>query len=407
MARRAEESLKAFVIPGILFEELGFKYVGPIPGHQLHDLVQTFRNVRDIHKPILVHVINRKGKGYSPAERDPATFHGVGPFDAGTGEVRTSPGPPTYTAVFSRALADLASRDRRIVAVTAAMPEGTGLSRFQELYPDRFFDVGIAEQHAVAFAAGMAAAGLRPVVAIYSTFMQRSYDQIIHDVCLSGLPVVLALDRAGVVGEDGPTHQGLFDLSFLRNAPGLTVMAPRDEEELRHMLHTALTLPGPSAIRYPRGKGLGVPLTEGYRTIPVGRGELLREGGDLAILAIGAAVAPALEAAEALAREGVGAAVWDARFVKPLDGEMVARAARVGSILTVEENVLAGGFGSAVLEALADGGMAAGRVRRLGVGDTYVEHGSQSELRRRLGFDAGGIAEAARALLAGRPAGTR
>ncbi len=272
LARRAEESMKALVTPGMIFEELGFKYVGPIPGHEIEALLTTFRNVREYDRPILVHVVTRKGKGYGPAEQNPSLFHGIGPFDRATGELRHSEGPPTYTQVFGRTLVEMAEADDRLVAVTAAMCDGTGLVEFSRRFPDRFYDVGIAEEHAVTFAAGLAAAGMRPVVAIYSTFLQRAYDQLVHDVCLTGLPVILALDRAGIVGEDGPTHQGLFDLSYLRSLPGMTVMAPRDENELRRMMATAMTLAGPVALRYPRGKGIGVPLPERIEPVEIGPG---------------------------------------------------------------------------------------------------------------------------------------
>ncbi len=399
MARRAEESLKAFIIPGIIFEELGFKYVGPIPGHQVEHLIRTFQNLKDIHKPILVHVITRKGKGYAPAEKDPAAFHGVGPFDVATGVPRKSPGPPSYTEVFSRTMIDLAGRDPKIVAVTAAMPEGTGLLAFAKAHPDRFYDVGIAEQHAVAFAAGLAASGLKPVVAIYSTFLQRAYDQIVHDICLTRQPVVFALDRAGIVGEDGPTHQGLFDLSFLRSVPNMTVMAPKDEEELRHMIYTAFSLGTPCAVRYPRGKGVGAALGTDYVKLEVGRAEVLAEGDDLAVWAVGASVRPALEASATLRARGVGAMVINARFVKPLDVDLLVRSAATGRILTVEENVLEGGFGSAVLEALAESGTRA-QVKRLGIPGTYVEHGRPDTLRELYGLDAKGIVRGAEELLA-------
>jgi 1-deoxy-D-xylulose-5-phosphate synthase len=399
MARRAEESLKGFVIPGILFEELGFRYVGPIPGHQLDHLIRTFQNIRAIRKPILVHVITKKGKGYRPAEKDPTTFHGLGPFDPEKGLPLKKKAPPTFTSVFSSTLIDLAGADEKIVAITAAMPEGTGLIAFADRYPDRFYDVGIAEQHAVAYAAGMAASGLRPVVAIYSTFLQRAYDQIIHDVCLTKLPVIFALDRGGIVGDDGPTHQGLFDLTYLRSAPGMVVMAPKDEEELRHMLYTAFLLDCPVAVRYPRGEGVGVTLGDNYRELETGRAEVIIEGDDLAIMAVGASVHPALEAAEGLAEKGIGAMVVNARFVKPLDEEAVARAASTGRIITVEENVLHGGFGSAVTEALADMRLAKVLVKRLGMEDIYLEHGSQKVLRRKYNLDAEGIRGAAEEIL--------
>jgi 1-deoxy-D-xylulose-5-phosphate synthase len=399
IARRAEESMKALVTPGMIFEELGFKYVGPIPGHEIESLLTTFRNVREYDRPILVHVVTRKGKGYEPAERNPSLFHGIGPFDRATGEPRRGEGPPTYTEVFGRTLVEMAEGDDRLVAVTAAMCDGTGLVEFARRFPTRFYDVGIAEEHAVTFAAGLAAAGMKPVVAIYSTFMQRAYDQVVHDVCLPGLPVILALDRAGIVGEDGPTHQGVFDLSFLRHLPGMTVMAPRDEEELRRMLVTAASLAGPVAIRYPRGRGVGVPLADAVGRIEPGRAEVLRQGGDLAIVALGSTVHPSLVAAGELAAEGIEAMVIDARFVKPLDREALALAARTGRVLTVEENVLEGGFGSAVLEALAEAGLAGVTFRRLGIPDVFVEHGRPATLRRRYGLDAAGIAAAARALV--------
>ncbi len=401
LARRAEESMKALVTPGMIFEELGFKYVGPIPGHEVESLLTTFRNVREYERPILVHVVTRKGKGYGPAEQNPSLFHGIGPFDRATGEPRRSGGPPTYTQVFGRTLVEMAEADDRLVAVTAAMCDGTGLVEFARRFPDRFYDVGIAEEHAVTFAAGLAAAGMRPVVAIYSTFMQRAYDQLVHDVCLPGLPVILALDRAGIVGEDGPTHQGLFDLSYLRPLPGMTVMAPRDENELRRMMATAMTLTSPVALRYPRGKGIGVPLPERVEPVEIGRAEVLREGGDMAILAIGSTVHPALAAAGSLAGRGIQAAVIDARFVKPLDREAIALAAGTGRILTVEENVIEGGFGSAVLEALAESGDRGVTVRRLGIPGVFVEHGRPGTLRRRYGLDADGIAAAAVAMLGG------
>ncbi len=399
LARRAEESMKALVTPGMIFEELGFKYVGPIPGHEVESLLTTFRNVREYERPILVHVVTRKGKGYGPAEQNPSLFHGIGPFDRATGEPRGSGGPPTYTQVFGRTLVEMAEADDRLVAVTAAMCDGTGLVEFARRFPDRFYDVGIAEEHAVTFAAGLAAAGMRPVVAIYSTFLQRAYDQLVHDVCLTGLPVILALDRAGIVGEDGPTHQGLFDLSYLRPLPGMTVMAPRDENELRRMMAAAMTLTSPVALRYPRGKGIGVPLPERVEPMEIGRAEVLREGGDVAILAIGSTVHPALAAAGTLAARGIQAAVIDARFVKPLDREAIALAAGTGRILTVEENVLEGGFGSAVLEALAESGVRGVTVRRLGIPGVFVEHGRPGTLRRRYGLDADGIAAAAAAML--------
>jgi 1-deoxy-D-xylulose-5-phosphate synthase len=398
LARKGKESLKGFLTPGMLFEALKFDYVGPLQGHQLFDLIEAFRNVRQMEGPTLVHVLTTKGKGYRPAECDPTRFHGLGPFDPESGLSREG-SKPSYTKVFGQTLVKFAEEDPRIVGITAAMPEGTGLSFFRARIPTRFFDVGIAEQHAVTFAAGLACEGFRPVVAIYSTFLQRAYDQVIHDVCLQNLPVVFALDRGGIVGEDGPTHHGLFDLSFLRLVPNMVVMAPRDENELRHMLLTALKHPGPIALRYPRGSALGVPLEE-PRVLPLGKGELLREGSDVAYVAIGATVAASLEAADKLAAQGVSAAVFDARFVKPLDAEAICElAGKVKAVLTVEENALPGGFGSAVLELLQERGALPAKFRRLGLADAFVEHGAQELLRRKYGLDADSLTAAALEML--------
>ncbi len=392
LVHRAEHSLKGFLTPGMLFEAFGFEYVGPIDGHKLDDLLDTLRNVTQMDGPVLVHVLTKKGKGYAPAENEPARFHGVGPFDQATGASRESKGgPASYTGVFGRTLCELAEKDPRIVAITAAMPEGTGLHSFAERFPQRFFDVGIAEQHAVTFAAGMAANGLRPVVAIYSSFMQRAYDSLIHDVCLQNLPVVFCLDRGGLVGADGPTHHGAFDLSFLRPIPHLTVMAPRDEHELRRALVTALSHNGPFALRYPRGAGEGVDLSLPVDALEIGRGEKLRDGSDVVICAVGVGVPTALEAAGQLAAAGISAAVLDGRFIKPLDSELlVAEARRCRRVVTIEENVLMGGFGSTVLETLSEHGVDA-PVLRLGLPDRFVEQGSQAELRARLHIDAGGV----------------
>ena len=390
IARKAEESFKSLIYPGMVFEELGYEYIGPIKGHRLDRLIEAFSNARRFDGPVLVHVGTEKGKGYPPAEEDPTSFHGVGPFDLETGKVITGPGPPSYTSVFAEALVEAARKDDRIVAVTAAMPEGTGLSRFAEEFPDRFFDVGIAEQHAVTFAAGMATEGFRPVVAIYSTFLQRSYDQIVHDVCLQNLPVIFAMDRGGLVGEDGPTHHGTFDYSYLRHVPNMTVMVPRDEAALRDALATAIHCDGPSAFRYPRGAGLGKE-TSSPRIWDSGTGELIREGRDIAIVGVGVSLHFALQAAQSLAAEGVEAAVIDARFVKPLDTELIFDwGRRTGAILTVEENVLMGGFGSAVLEAASEAGERFS-IYRIGLPDAFIEQGSQAELRAQLGIDVAGI----------------
>ena len=396
-ARRAENSLKGFLTPGALFEALGFDYVGPLDGHDLPGLIDVFNSASDYDGPLLVHVMTTKGKGYRPAEDTPAKFHGVGAFDVNTGKAPAKSAALSYTEVFGRTLVDLAQQDPKVVAITAAMPDGTGLNFFAEALPDRFFDVGIAEQHGICFAAGMAADGYKPVTAIYSTFMQRAYDQVFHDVCLQHLPVVIAMDRGGLVGDDGPTHHGVFDFSFLRHLPGLTVMAPKDENELRHMLKTAISLNGPVALRYPRGAGYGVQLDQQLTALPIGQGELLREGSDLTIVAIGATVMPACEAAEALAAQGISAAVINARFVKPLDSELIlAQARATGRVLTVEENALQGGFGSAVLELLHDNDGAGIKVKRLGIPDRYIEQGTQAQLRKDVGIDADGIAAAAK-----------
>jgi 1-deoxy-D-xylulose-5-phosphate synthase len=399
LAKNIESTAKQILVPGKLFEELGFKYVGPINGHSLPQLVSTLREFRDWPHPVLLHVVTQKGKGYEPAEADPVFWHGASPFSVETGKVASSKaGPPSYTKVFARTLTELALEDRRIVAITAAMPEGTGLDHYARQLPDRFFDVGICEQHAVTFAAGLATRGQLPVVAIYSTFLQRAYDQIFHDVCLMRLPVVFALDRGGLVGADGPTHHGVFDLSYLRIFPEMVVMAPKDEDELRHMLATALGAGKPTAIRYPRGNGYGVPLEGPPRPLPIGKAEVLREGGDGAIWVIGTLAREALAAAERLAADGgPDLTVVNARFVKPLDVGLLATQLHPGArVMTIEENALAGGFGAAVLEAIADLRVGEVTVERLGIPDEYQPHASQEVLRARLGLDAEGIAHRAR-----------
>jgi 1-deoxy-D-xylulose-5-phosphate synthase len=404
-AKRSEESFKTFFTPGMLFEALKFTYLGPVNGHRLDHLIETFNNVKNLRGPILVHVRTIKGKGYEPAETDPTGFHGLGKFDPDTGEPKKSVSEvPTYTEVFGDTLVRLAKANDKIVAITAAMPDGTGLGDFSKHFPNRFFDVGICEQHAVTFAGGLAVGGMRPVATIYSTFLQRAYDQVLHDVCLQKLPVVFAMDRGGVVGEDGETHQGLFDLSFLRHLPNLVLMAPKDENELRDMLYTAVEHPGPIAMRYPRGRGVGVAFSSILNRIPIGKAEVLTEGNDLLILALGASVYPALEAAKNLAQQGFSATVVNARFVKPLDESLILTlAASHGRVLTVEENIVAGGFGSAVLELLADRGIFGVPVKRLGIPDIFVEHGSQDLLRQKYGLDAAGILKGALEIL-GQPA---
>ena len=402
-SRQVEESLKTFFVPGAIFEELGFTYVGPLEGHRLDPLIKNLENVRKLNGPVLVHVLTQKGKGYRFAEDDPSRFHGMPPFDIDTGEpVTGSASPaPSYTRVFGRTIVTLAQGDPRIVAITAAMSEGTGLDQFAGEFPSRFYDVGMAEQHGVTFAAGLATQGFIPVVAIYSTFMQRAYDQVIHDVCLQKLPVVLAMDRGGLVGADGPTHHGLFDFGFLRTVPNIVVMAPKDENELQHMVKTAVTCGGPVSLRYPRGTGVGVPLDEEPLAIPLGKGEILLDAPDarVAIVAIGSCVHPALAAAGLLRTEGIPVRVINARFVKPLDAELLTDTARkIAKLITVEENALMGGFGSAVLELLAEKGVTGVTVRRLGIPDEFVQHATQRELRRLYGIDAEGIAAAARGM---------
>ncbi|MHB8763792.1 MAG: 1-deoxy-D-xylulose-5-phosphate synthase [Deferrisomatales bacterium] len=402
LAKRLEEHVKGFFSPGMLFEELGFTYVGPIDGHNLGHLLAALQNVKKFHKPVLVHVVTRKGKGFAPAEERPTAFHGVGPFDRGSGLCREAgPGVPSYTEVFRTALVRLAEANPRVVAITAAMPEGTGLDLFRERFPDRFFDVGIAEQHAVTFAAGLAAEGYIPVVAVYSTFLQRAYDQVVHDVALQGLPVVFALDRAGLVGADGPTHHGAFDLSYLRHVPDLAVLAPADEDELQHALATAVALGGPAAVRYPRGCGTGVAMAAEPQLLPLGRGRLVR--GDPAnpgvlVVSAGTLLGGAVEGARRAEALGCQVAVFDVRYVKPLDREaLLDLGARASGVVTLEENALAGGLGSAVLECFADAGLSI-PVRRLGLPDRFIEHGGQGDLRRALGLDAEGVAGAIAAL---------
>jgi 1-deoxy-D-xylulose-5-phosphate synthase len=402
-SKQVEESLKTFVVPGALFEELGFTYVGPLEGHTLEYLIKNFQNIKDLAGPVLVHVITKKGKGYKFAEERPLDYHGISSFNIATGESAAAPSAiPTYTGIFGRTIIKLAGENSRLVAVTAAMCDGTGLDQFSQEFPRRFYDVGIAEQHAVTFAASLAVEGFVPVVAIYSTFLQRAYDQILHDVCLQNLPVVFAVDRGGIVGEDGATHQGLFDLTYLRSMPNIIVMAPKDENELQHMLKTAISSGRPVSLRYPRGKGLGVHLDPEPKALPVGRGEILREGSDLAIFAVGSTVHPALDAAMLLADEGINIKVINARFIKPLDAELLSQAAvEIKKVITVEENVLQGGFGSAVLEMLAEKRVTGIQVKRLGIPDEFVEHATQAQLREKYGIDKEGIIRAAREMLTG------
>ncbi len=405
LVRKSEDSFITFFTPGMMFEAFKFKYIGPIKGHRLDRLLEAFANTRHLEGPVLVHVLTTKGKGYEPAEKDPAYFHGVGSFEIPTGSPpkgRPKP-PPSYTEVFGKTMLDLGRDNKKLFAISAAMPEGTGLADFAQAYPERFLDVGIAEQHAVTFAAGLAVEGFRPVVAIYSTFLQRAYDQIVHDVCLSNLPVVFAIDRGGLVGEDGPTHHGHFDVTYLRSLPNMTLMAPKDENELRHMLYTALQQPSPVAIRYPRGKGLGVPMDQEYKAIPVGEAEILSQGDDLLILALGSTVYPSLEAAEKLKTEGFSVCVVNCRFVKPIDTRLAELAASTGRVLVVEENIRQGGLGGAILELLNDMDLINIRVKRIGLPDGFVEHGPTAILREKCGLDTAGILKEARDLVSSHP----
>jgi len=395
-ARKIRDSFLSLVTPGFLFESLGFQYVGPIDGHSIGEMVTTLESVKKLDGPTLVHVLTKKGKGYAPAEQDPIRFHAVTPFHVLTGKAKKEKGPvPTYTEVFGQSLVRLAKENPKIVGITAAMGSGTGIDKLARELPRRTYDVGIAEQHAVTFAGGMATEGFIPVVAIYSTFLQRGYDEILHDVCLQNLHVVFALDRGGLVGADGPTHHGVFDFAYMRSMPNIVIMAPKDENELQHMLKTAIEHAGPISLRYPRGEGWGVALDREMTTVEIGKAELLRQGNDVVIAAIGQTALPALKAAEDLAPLGIQAAVVNARFVKPLDREifrdLLGRAPR---LITVEDHVIAGGFGSALIEFLADEGLTGVEVKRLGVPDRFIPHGTQDELRKLCGFDKDAIAQA-------------
>ena len=388
---RWEEHVKGMIVPSTLFEEFGFNYLGPIDGHDLPVLVRTLRTIQTVDGPNLLHIITAKGKGYAPAEQDPVKYHAVGPFNPEVGIVKTTPAvkpPPTYTQVFGQWLCDMAEKDKRLLAITPAMREGSGLVEFEQRFPDRYFDVSIAEQHAVTLAAGMACEGAHPVVAIYSTFLQRAYDQLIHDVTVQNLPVLFAIDRAGLVGSDGPTHAGSFDLSFLRCIPNMLIMAPADENECRHMLYTGFQHQGPAAVRYPRGAGPGKTVEADMRLIPIGKAEVVTEGSGIAILAFGSSLEPATEVASRL-----GASLVNMRFIKPLDADMVyAMASSHDLLVTVEENAVAGGAGSAVNELLAAAGIAV-NILNIGIPDRYVEHGSRDDCLTMAGLDANGIYE--------------
>lgn len=385
LAKRA----RSILFPGTLFEEMGFRYFGPVNGNDINEMIEVLENLKDVKGPVMLHVVTKKGKGYKPAEEKPTKFHGIGIFDVETGDSLGKSSALTFTKAFSDALLKLAEKDTSIAAITAAMPEGTGLDAFRDKFPSRYFDVGIAEEHAATFAAGLAAGGVKPVVALYSTFAQRCYDQILHDICLQKLPVVFALDRAGLVGEDGPTHHGVFDLSFLRDIPNLILAAPADENEMQHMLKTAFDANAPFVLRYPRGTGFGIKLDDEPQDLPIGKGVWLKKGKDATILAIGNRVHPALAAAEALKKHKIDCGVVNMRFVKPLDSQIIDEALKVSKhLVTVEDNMLAGGFGSAVAEYLADK-QANFKLLRLGIGDEFVEHGKVANLFDKLGLNAG------------------
>ena len=400
--RRLKGSVKYLMVPTSIFEELGFTYLGPIDGHDLQGLTEVLQAAKKIDGPVLVHVLTKKGKGYKPAEESPNKFHGTGPFDIATGKKIANPNAPiTYTEVFGRTLTELANADKDIIGITAAMPDGTGMSTFAKAHPERCFDVGIAEQHAVTSAAGAAAVGLKPVAAIYSTFLQRAYDSVLHDICMQKLHVTLCLDRAGLVGDDGYTHHGVFDYAYLRSMPEMTIMAPKDENELRHMLKTAVDFDGPVSVRYPRGSGVGVSITEPMHSLPIGKAEVLREGKDVCLWAIGSMVQSALQAADKLAEQGISAGVVNMRFAKPLDEELLLEhAAQYGKIVTLEEGVLQGGVGSAVLETLNAAKMLQKcQVLTLGIPDEFVLHGDKKLLFKDLGLDVETIADKIAALV--------
>ena len=398
IARRAEELAKGAILPGLLFEELGFQYAGPIDGHNFEHLLPTLENVLKMRGPVLLHVITKKGLGYQAAMDNPVWFHACPPFVRETGAPAKKAVRPSYTSMAVDALIKVARQDKRVVAITAAMCEGTGLNAFEKEFPERIYDVGIAEQHAVTFAAGMAAQGMKPVVALYSTFLQRAYDQVVHDVATQNLPVTFCIDRGGLVAEDGTTHHGAFDFAFLRHVPNMVVAAPKDENELQHLIKTCVSYDGPASVRYARGVSLGVPMDAEPTALPIGKGELLREGTDVAIVAIGVTVWPAVKAAERLAQEGISAAVVNARFAKPLDTELILKTAKnVRCLVTVEEGCKMGGFGSAVLETLSDAGLML-RTKVLGLPDWYIEQGPQDLLRERYGLTADGIYNNVKAL---------
>jgi 1-deoxy-D-xylulose-5-phosphate synthase len=409
VARKIKESIKTLIVPGVIFEELGFRYFGPVDGHNVEFLVETLQHIKDLNGPILLHAITQKGKGYPFTENDPFCAHGVTRYDKIPGDIPAKKGNPSYTGVYGKTILELAQGDDRIVAITAAMPDNTGLTEFARVLPERMFDVGIAEQHGVTFAAGLATRGMIPVVTIYSTFLQRAYDQIIHDVAIQNLPVRFVLDRGGIVGEDGPTHHGAFDLSYLRLVPNFVIMSPKDENELRHMLKTMVVYDrGPIALRFPRGEGAGVALDARLEPIPIGVAEVLAEGSDVVFVAIGAMVRPAVAAAEALHAHGIEAGVVNARFVKPLDTGVLDRIASSDAfVFTVEDNTIQGGFGSAVSEHWVARGFDGSKLKNLGLPDRFIDHGDRDGLMAELGLDAASLVKAAIAVVGARRGSVR
>jgi 1-deoxy-D-xylulose-5-phosphate synthase len=391
IGRAVEEAVKKVFFPGLVFKELGIKYVGPVQGHSIPSLLEVFEDAKEYDGPVLIHCVTKKGRGYHPAQNDSSAFHGASPFDIKTGKSLSRDKRPTFSHVFGETAVKLAEADDQVLAISAAMREGTGLVRFADRFPDRFFDVGIAEQHAVNFSTGLALDGFKPIVAIYSTFLQRAYDQLYHDVCLMDIPLVFALDRSGIVSDDGPTHQGINDIVYLRHLPNMIVMAPKDENELQHMLHSALSYPHPCAIRFPKGRGLGVAMDEELRIFPVGESEILKEGKDL-FISLGSMAVPALEAAESLEREGISLAVVNARFAKPLDEKVILKYARPGGvIITAEEGVLDGGFGSAVRELLDREQKFDLRFKRIGLPLEIYPVGKADQIKKMYELDVEGL----------------
>jgi 1-deoxy-D-xylulose-5-phosphate synthase len=401
LAGKIKDSFKTLVVPDVIFEELGFRYFGPIDGHNLEFLVETFKQVRDLRGPILIHTITQKGKGYEATENDPLCAHGVSKFDKVPGDIPSKSTAPSYTSVYGKTITALGRTDKNVVTITAAMPDNTGLNLYQDEHPKRFFDVGIAEQHAVTFAGGLATKGIKPVVTIYSSFLQRAFDQVIHDIAIQNLPVRFVLDRGGLVGDDGPTHHGSFDLSYLRLIPNLTIMSPKDENELQHMIKTMVTYDdGPIVVRFPRGSGLGVKMDKRLRKLPIGKGEIVRGGKDVVFIAIGAMVATSQRAAELLEEKGISAGVVNARFVKPLDTELIDSVlADLPAVITVEDNSIAGGFGSGVNEYLMSQGYNVSPVRNLGIPDTFIEHGTREALLTEIGLTPEALVQTAIAML--------